>query len=47
MNYNFAMRNEYLLVLGLRSRLPSIFVKLRKVRRAENFSDTEQNSSGS
>ena len=42
MNYNFAMQIEYLLEIGVRPRLPSIFAKLHTARRAENFSGTEQ-----
>ena len=49
MNYNFATHNEYLIsIKGLGPScllLPSIFVKMHKARRAENFSGTEQNSS--
>ena len=34
-----------LLVLGVKPRLPSIFAKINTARRAENFLDSEQNSS--
>ena len=46
MNYNLATHNEYLIsIYKVRPRLSSIFAKIHKAQRAENFSGAEQNSS--